>query len=104
MVTMLRVFVIYKPLRFFLLLAAATAAPALLVILRFLYFYAMDEGQGHIQSLTLSVALMAIAGVLAVGGVLADLLATNRILLEDIRRRLLVAEIRAADEASRHAR
>ena len=47
---------------------------------------------------------MAIAGVLAVGGALADLLATNRILLEDIRRRLLVAEIRAADEASRHAR
>ena len=60
---------------------------------RFLIFYAISEGGGHVQSLVLSAALFALAGVIGVGGVLADLIATNRLLLEELRTRALRAEV-----------
>lgn len=94
-ITIFRIFIIYKPLRFFMLLSILFAIPALIVILRFLIFYAQGDGQGHIQSLVLGAGLLAIAGILAIGGILADLVATNRLLLEDIRMRVLRAEIEA---------
>ena len=91
--TIIRIFVIYKPLRFFLLLSAATALPGLIAIARFLYFYASGDGQGHIQSLVIAAALIACAAVLGIGGLLADLVAANRALLEDMRTRQLRSEI-----------
>lgn len=97
--TMLRIFVIYKPLRFFMMLALVLAVPAIFFIGRFLIFYAMGNGQGHIQSLVIAVGLLAISFILAVGGILADLVATNRLLLEDIRMRTLRAEIDAASRS-----
>jgi glycosyltransferase involved in cell wall biosynthesis len=101
--TILRVFLIYRPFRFFMILAALTALPGIVFILRFLYFFALNDGGGHVQSLTLSAGLLAIAAMLAVCGILADLLATNRILLEDIRRRLLQADIAAASRTAHDA-
>ena len=94
--TILRIFVIYKPLRFFTLLAALLALPALVFVFRFLYFYSIGDGQGHVQSLVIAVGLLAISGVLAIGGILADLIAANRLLLEDLRTRALRTEIEAA--------
>jgi glycosyltransferase involved in cell wall biosynthesis len=88
--TILRVFVIYAPLRFFLTLAALCAVPGLIGIGRFLYFYASDGGAGHIQSLVLSGALLAVATILFAVAILADLIAANRALLEDIRARELL--------------
>ena len=94
--TILRVFVIYAPLRFFLTLAAIFALPGMAGVGRFLYFYATDGGGGHIQSLVLSGALLAMATILFAVGILADLIAANRSLLEDIRARdLLSGPIRA---------
>ncbi len=85
--TILRVFVLYAPLRVFLTLAAITALPGLAGIGRFLWFYATGNGTGHVQSLILSGALMAMAMILFTVGILADLIAANRTLLEDIRAR-----------------
>lgn len=94
--TILRVFVIYAPLRFFFTLAAIFALPALAAVGRFLYFYATDGGAGHVQSLVLSGVLLAMATILFAVGVLADLIAANRSLLEDIRaRELLRRPVRA---------
>jgi glycosyltransferase involved in cell wall biosynthesis len=92
-ITIVRIFVVYKPLRFFAILSAIAAIPALFFIARFLLFYALGEGQGHVQSLVLAAALLGIAGILAIGGIMADLIATNRLLLEDLRTRVLRAEI-----------
>lgn len=83
--TILRIFVLYKPLRFFTLLAFITALPAVAAITRFLVYYAQGQGQGHIQSLILASALIACSAVLFIGGLLADLIAANRRLLEEIR-------------------
>ncbi len=96
--TILRVFVIYAPLKFFLTLSAVFALPGLIGVGRFLYYYATDGGAGHVQSLVLSGVLLAMATILFAVGILADLIATNRNLLEDIRaRELLRAPIRPTE-------
>jgi len=96
--TILRVFVIYAPLKFFLSLAAIFALPGLTGVFRFIYFYFTSGGAGHIQSLVLSGVLLAMATILFAVGILADLIATNRNLLEDIRaRELLRAPRKSAD-------
>lgn len=94
-ITIFRIFIIYKPLRFFFIIACLIALPAVYFVCRFLIFYVIGEGGGHVQSLVLSAALFALAGIAGVGGILADLIATNRLLLEDLRTRALRAEVDA---------
>jgi glycosyltransferase involved in cell wall biosynthesis len=101
--TILRIFVVYKPFRFFMLLATVLAVPAMFFILRFLLFYFTGAGQGHVQSLVIAAGMLALSGILAIGGILAELVATNRLLLEDLRTRMMRAEIKAALEAEEHA-
>lgn len=96
--TILRVFVIYAPLRFFSAIAAVTALPGLVVIGRFLFLYASGDGTGHIQSLILAAALLAMSAVFLAVGVLADLIAANRSLLEDIRARELLRTPRSRSD------
>ena len=99
--TILRGVVRYAPMRSFMTLAAIFALPALWAIGRFLTLYAMGDGSGHVQSLILAAALLAMATVLAAVGVLADMIAANRSLLEDIRAREL---LRGATSRSRRAK
>jgi glycosyltransferase involved in cell wall biosynthesis len=87
--TILRISLLYSPVRFFTTLAVITALPGLAGVGRFLFYALQGEGGGRIQSLVLSGALLAMAMVLMVAGVLADLIAANRVLLEDIRARQL---------------
>jgi glycosyltransferase involved in cell wall biosynthesis len=96
LLTIVRIFIIYKPLRFFLLLSALVAAPGVVAILRFLYFYASGDGTGHIQSLVIAAGLIACAAILCIGGLLADLIAANRALLEDLRTRQMRLEVDTA--------
>jgi glycosyltransferase involved in cell wall biosynthesis len=82
--TMVRVFVVYKPFRFFAVPGSAIFVGGLLVALRFVYLYATGRGAGHVQSLILAALLLGIGFFLLVAGLLADLLAVNRVLLEGI--------------------
>lgn len=107
LMTIIRIFVLYKSLRFFALLAVIVGLPGILGVARFLYFYATSNGGGHIQSLVISAALIASAAVLGIGGLLADLISANRALLEDLRTRQIrsetevaAAEQKIADQAS----
>jgi hypothetical protein len=52
--------------------------------LRFLYFYAIGEGDGHIQSVLLGVGLMTMGFVALIFGIIADLVSINRKLLERV--------------------
>ncbi|TCL70394.1 glycosyltransferase family 2 protein [Rhizobium sp. BK251] len=94
LITIVRIFIVYSPLRFFTACAAIFAIPGAFMIVRFLYNFTIGEGRGNIQSLVLSGALLALAGILAVGGILAELIAVNRQLLEEIRIRQLRQELR----------
>jgi glycosyltransferase involved in cell wall biosynthesis len=91
--TILRISILYKPLRFFASCAVATAIPGLIAIGRFLYFYFSGDGGGHLQSLVLASALLAAAAVFGIGGILADLVAANRTLLQEMRYRHLKSEL-----------
>ena len=95
-VTIVRILVLYKPLRTFSTVAAIIALPGILAFLRFLYLYAIGQGDGNVQSLVIGAALVAAATVVFIGGLLADLIAANRVLLAEIRARQLAASI--ADE------
>jgi hypothetical protein len=53
-------------------------------VLRFLYFYFTGSGAGHVQSLIISGALLAIGFQVWVLGILADLISINRRLSEEI--------------------
>lgn len=91
--TILRITVLYNPLRFFSLVAFVLAIPGLAAFARFLYFYAIGEGDGNIQSLVIGAAFVAASTVFFVGGLIADLVAANRVLSAEIRARLLRAEL-----------
>lgn len=84
--TMLRMFIIYRPFRFFILLGSLILFLGLIPGARFLYFFFSGSGQGHIQSLILS-AILLITGVQVVLlAVISELISINRKLIEDVQR------------------
>ncbi|SCC79447.1 glycosyltransferase family 2 protein [Saliniramus fredricksonii] len=83
--TMLRIFVIYRPFRFFATLGMTLFAVGFLIGLRFVYFYLTGDGSGHIQSLILSGVLLGMGFQTILVAFLADLIAANRRILEDLR-------------------
>ncbi|MBB6094920.1 glycosyltransferase involved in cell wall biosynthesis [Povalibacter uvarum] len=91
--TIVRIFVLYKPLRFFMWVGSLFLIPGVLVGARFLWKYLQGQGDGHVQSLILSSILIVTAMVVFGAGIVADLVAANRVLLEEVRMRLLKAEI-----------
>lgn len=102
-VTILRIFMVYRPLRFFAGLGGSVFLIGLLISLRFLYFLAIGDGHGHVQSLLLAGALMTIGSLVGILGLVADMIAVNRKLLEEVRFRLIKAELaarRCSDKAA----
>lgn len=83
--TILRIFVVYQPFKFFMTIALSVFSVGFLLGLRFLYFYFTGEGDGHIQSVILASILMAIGFQTGLIAFIADLLSVNRTLLEELR-------------------
>jgi glycosyltransferase involved in cell wall biosynthesis len=100
--TIVRIFVLYKPLRFFVALGTLFLLPGLLIGVRFVIGYLEGEGAGRVQSLILSAILIVTSMIIYGAGVISDLIAANRVLLEEVRTRLLRAEVDSA-KASRRA-
>ncbi len=84
-VTIARIFVLYKPFRFFGLIGAALFGLGFLLGLRFLYYYLIGAGDGHVQSVILSGVLMIMGFQTILIAFVADLISANRRLLEDLR-------------------
>jgi glycosyltransferase involved in cell wall biosynthesis len=82
LVTMVRTYTMYKPLRVFTFLGALLALGGLLPVARFLFFYFQGQGGGHVQSLILGGVLVVVGVVTLLIGVVADLISFNRALLE----------------------
>jgi hypothetical protein len=91
-VTILRIFVLYKPLRFFAFLGVLSFLPGAVLGVRFLLAYFANDGAGHIQSLILAAIFVIGAAFLWIAGILSDLVAANRVLLEEIRFRVMRLE------------
>lgn len=82
--TIIRSYITYKPLRTFLYLAILPWIVGLALCLRFLYLYFVQGQSGHVQSLILASILLIMAFMLAVLGILADLISANRKLIQDV--------------------
>ena len=83
---LLRMFVVYRPFRFFIIPASVAMALALVIGIRFLWLFVASGGTaGHLQSLLLAAILFGLAGALTVVAFLGDLIAINRRMLEDLR-------------------
>ncbi len=84
LLTMARSFVIYRPLRFFLVPSALATLAGGAIGLRFLAHWLAGEGTGNVQSLILAAILIILGAICLAIGLVADLLSVNRRLLEDI--------------------
>jgi glycosyltransferase involved in cell wall biosynthesis len=87
-VTIIRIFVIYRPFRFFGAIGATLFGLGFLIGLRFLVYYILGEGDGHIQSLILASVLLGMGFQAFLIAFIADLQAANRKLMEDVRYQL----------------
>jgi glycosyltransferase involved in cell wall biosynthesis len=90
--TILRIFLMYEALRIFLSIGAVLFGLGTLLILRFLYFFLIGEGQGHVQSLIGAAILIVLGFQTFLLGLLADLIAKNRRLNEEMAYRLRKSE------------
>lgn len=84
MLTILRAFMMYRPLMVFTLIGAIIFVLGLLVGIRFLIFYFGGTGAGHIQSLILASTLLLLGFQTFIVGLLADIISANRKILEDV--------------------
>ena len=97
LVTIFRVFVIYRPVAFFAWPGLVMGALGVLAALRFLYFYfVLGNGGGHVQSLILSALLIILSALLFMIALLAEMITANRKLLERAHVRLIRLETAAA--------
>lgn len=83
MLTILRALMWYKPLYCFSLVASVPFAIGIIIGIRFLCYYFTGRGNGHVQSLILACTLLIIGFITFVIGMLADVIAANRKILED---------------------
>jgi glycosyltransferase involved in cell wall biosynthesis len=95
--TIVRIFMTYRPFAFFAVPGALLFISGFLISARFVYFYVNGAGAGHVQSLILSALLMGSGFFLVVVGLLADLAAVNRSLLEGLDWRLRSLEERLGE-------
>ncbi len=83
--TMLSVYLIYRPTHLFGALAAVFLVPGFLLGLRYLFLMMVGQGTGHVQSVVACGILILCGVFMAAIGVVAYLLSFNRGLLEEIR-------------------
>ena len=90
--TIVRIFVVYKPFRFFFIIGAILLALGMLIGLRFLWYYLIGNGAGHIQSLILAAVLLISGFQTILVAFLADVLAANRKMLEEVKYQIKKAD------------
>lgn len=93
--TIFRIFMTYKPLRFFLILGSIPFSIGFLLGVRWLIFFLSGSERTRIPSLILASILMLMGFQLWILGLVADIMAVNRKLLEEIQLRLRRAELDA---------
>lgn len=86
--TIVRAYTLYRPLRVFATLGLVTFLAGVVIGLRFVYFYVVDGGAGHIQSLILAAILCIIGFQTLLIGLVADLVGANRKIMEEVLYRL----------------
>lgn len=92
--TITRIYALYEPMKFFFIIGGSIFGVGFIISMRFLYFFVMRQGEGHIQSLILSAVLMIVGFQVIMIGLLSDIISANRRLLEDILYRIRKMELK----------
>ena len=83
MLTIIRAYMMYKPLKCFTYLASLPTIIGLVYVIRFLVYVVQGVGGGHVQSLILGCTLIIIGFLTFMIGLVADVIAANRRILQD---------------------
>lgn len=84
MITIVRAYIMYKPLRFFVETGLVFWILGCALGVRYLVFIMMGQAVGHIQSLILASMLIILGAMCWMIGIQADVTSANRKILEDI--------------------
>ena len=93
MLTIIRAYMMYKPLVFFLICGSIPFIVGVIFVVRFLILYAHGGGMGHIQSLVFASMLIMVGFMTFIMGLQADIIAANRKILEDVQFRIRRMEV-----------
>jgi len=101
LVTVLRIYTMYRPLKVFSVIGGVLFGAGCLGVARFLYYYlSLPTVQtGHIQSLIIAAVLIMIGFQIFLYGLMSDITAKNRRLLEDMLLRMKRADLQSRDKS-----
>lgn len=102
MLTIIRTFIMYRPLMFFTCIAVAFGGAGAILGIRYLIFYFSGQGGGHVQSLILASMLIIIGVLCGVIAFLGDVIAANRKLLQEIQYELRRMDYGPGHEAQKN--
>jgi glycosyltransferase involved in cell wall biosynthesis len=91
--TILRIYAMYEPFKVFVLTGGLLLAGGLVLGARYAYYWWLGDIRGHVQSAILSVLLLILGFQTLQWGVMADLVANNRKLIEDLLYRVRKMEL-----------
>lgn len=101
LVTIIRMYAMYQPLRIFFYIGLITTVIGLIPMARFLYFYLIGEGGGHIQSIVIGGVFLTLGYISFLVSLLADLIGHNRQLIEMTLERVRRLELQQRQEFGR---
>jgi len=99
--TIIRAYTLYRPLRVFTAVSSVLIMAGLALGIRFLYFFFMEQGTGHVQSLILTAILLIVGFQVFLIGLVADLISSNRKIMEETLYRLRILEYDGEVDASK---
>ena len=92
--TIARIYTMYEPLKMFSIIGCIFFGTGVIIGLRFLFYYFLQGGAGHIQSLILVAVLLILGVQIFALGLVADIIGSNRRLIEDALFRLKKMEFK----------
>ena len=96
--TMVRMYTMYQPLRVFIYIGLLFIFGGLIPSIRFLIYYFIDGGQGHVQSLILAAILFLVGFQVLVLGLIGDVISFNRKLIEETLLRVRQIELQDSNK------
>ena len=100
LVTILRAYTMYRPLRVFTILGSIVTLAGILIGMRYVYFILIGQSGGKVQSLILAAVLLIVGFQIFMIGLLADLISFNRKILEEILFRIRRSELDSQDNSN----
>jgi glycosyltransferase involved in cell wall biosynthesis len=91
--TILRIYAMYEPLKVFVILGSLLLSAGMALGLRYAWFWWQGDVRGHLQSALASVVLLIFGMMTLQWGILADVIAANRKLIEDVLYRVRKMEL-----------